>query len=134
MAAWDGQGRPEWGHGVNRRERRADGTKHVWVYLSRCRVSSLSIDAFTLYVFVSLGSRSQSVSRLRNNGSRRSTAESSFPDIVLSLTLLEPPFHSFLSSFQSAGPPPEKIVTLAGIIAPRMVRRCHRRFFFFFEF
>ena len=51
--------------------------------------------------------------------------KSSFPDIaLLSLTLLEPPFRCFLSPpFQSAGPPPEKIVTLAGIIAPRMVRR-----------
>ena len=33
MAAWDGQGRPEWGHGVNRRERRTDGTRIVYIYI-----------------------------------------------------------------------------------------------------
>ena len=67
MAAWDGQGRPEWGHGVNRRERRADGTRLGLFRASNSGVAfPLSIDAFTLYVFASLlpddGSRSQRVS------------------------------------------------------------------------
>ena len=59
MAAWDGQGRPEWGHGVNRRERRADGTRIVYIYIYIsfffffCRgggVSSLFRDVFFSFV------------------------------------------------------------------------------------
>ena len=61
MAAWDGQGRPEWGHGVNRRERRADGTLLFARFFcfglgSSIVVSFLSFfpteddDAFALYV------------------------------------------------------------------------------------
>ena len=80
--------------------------------------------------------------------SSSSFESSSFPDddvFFLSLTtLLHTPVVLFFPLFhQSAGPPPEKIVTLAGIIAPRMVRERifksrvvirARRFFFFFEF
>jgi len=40
MAAWDGQGRPEWGHGVNRRERRTDGTRIVYIYI------------FNIYIYI----------------------------------------------------------------------------------
>ena len=59
--------------------------------------------------------------------SSSSFESSSFPDddvFFLSLTtLLHTPVVLFFPLFhQSAGPPPEKIVTLAGIIAPRMVR------------
>ena len=59
MAAWDGQGRPEWGHGVNRRERRADGTLlfarfFVLGVLASSYLFFLSFprddDAFALYV------------------------------------------------------------------------------------
>ena len=87
-------------------------------------VSSLFRDVFSLLFWVpreiiagvSLVSESSS-----------SFESSSFPDddvFFLSLTtLLHTPVVLFFPLFhQSAGPPPEKIVTLAGIIAPRMVR------------
>ena len=54
MAAGDGQGRPEWGHGVNRRERRADGTRIAYIFFF-CRgggVSSLFRDVFSLLFWV----------------------------------------------------------------------------------
>ena len=81
---------------------------------------------------IGFGSRSQSVVTL---SSFDESPKSSFPDDIialLSLTLLEPPSRCFLSPpfHQSAGPPPEKIVTLAGIIAPRMVRRFVIKSFF----
>ena len=85
---------------------------------------SFAMDVFSLFCF---GSRDHhgGLSRLRKLSS--SFESSSFPDddvFFLSLTtLLHTPVVLFFPLFhQSAGPPPEKIVTLAGIIAPRMVR------------
>ena len=113
MAAWDGQGRPEWGHGVNRRERRTDGTRIVYIYiyvfggvcilllllLSRWCFFSLSRCVFSfvlgpeIITGVSLVSESSS-----------SFESSSFPDddvFFLSLTTLLHTPGSFLSSFSS---------------------------------
>ena len=160
MAAWDGQGRPEWGHGVNRRERRTDGTRIVYIYIYICfggrlypsSSSSVAVMVFLLsfamcFLFC-FGSLEIITGVSLVSESSSSFESSSFPDddvFFLSLTtLLHTPVVLFFPLFhQSAGPPPEKIVTLAGIIAPRMVRERifksrvvirARRFFFFFEF
>ena len=116
MAAWDGQGRPEWGHGVNRRERRTDGTRIVYIYMFLgafvsfffffCRggVSSLFRDVFSLLFWVPRSSRGS----LSSPKARRRSKALLFPTMMISTvvfflsltTLLQTP-GSFLSSFSS---------------------------------
>ena len=136
MAAWDGQGRPEWGHGVNRRERRTDGTRIVCIYIcfwgrlypsSSSSVAVVFLLSFAMCFLFCFGSLEIITGVSLVSESSSSFESSSFPDddvFFLSLTtLLHTPVVLFFPLFhQSAGPPPEKIVTLAGIIAPRMVR------------
>ena len=138
MAAWDGQGRPEWGHGVNRRERRTDGTRIVYIYIYICfggrlypssssSVAVVFLLSFAMCFLFCFGSLEIITGVSLVSESSSSFESSSFPDddvFFLSLTtLLHTPVVLFFPLFhQSAGPPPEKIVTLAGIIAPRMVR------------
>ena len=144
MAAWDGQGRPEWGHGVNRRERRADGTRiALCIYSS----SSVAMDVFSsLFCFGSRDHRG-GLSRLRKLSS--SFESSSFPDDddidggLLSFAddaFAHPMFLFFIrarvrrrrrSSRSRASSPPEWYGR--GFLSRRRHSRARRFFFVFFE-
>ena len=115
MAAWDGQGRPEWGHGVNRRERRTDGTRIVYIYIYICfggrlypssssSVAVVFLLSFAMCFLFCFGSLEIITGVSLVSESSSSFESSSFPDddvFFLSLTTLLHTPGSFLSSFSS---------------------------------
>ena len=115
MAPRDGQSRPERGHGVDCRQRRTNRT-FLFVHMrvvavcfiasSRDHIAAVKIVLFSLSLRVLLLLRRRRPFDVHPEREMRNKSADKNKTYICK---------------QSTGPPPEKIVTLAGIIAPRMV-------------